>query len=141
MHVLSLPPNTRRGNNQLPFWLITDPSNSVTSSRHSKYPWKKLSCRFGESREFAAEWPWTFFSSTESSRKSQTSSVSWVIHASLLAQSIKNPSARRKIWFGSLGWEDPLEKGMAVLSGASPRTEEPGGLQSTKLYRQTQLSN
>ena len=35
----------------------------------------------------------------------------------------------------SLGWEDPLEQGMATtpvfLPGDSPWTEEPGGLQST----------
>ena len=33
----------------------------------------------------------------------------------------------------SLGWEDPLEEGMAthssILSGKIPWTEEPGGLQ------------
>ena len=32
----------------------------------------------------------------------------------------------------SLGWEDPLEKGMAthssILVGIIPQTEEPGGL-------------
>ena len=35
--------------------------------------------------------------------------------------------------FGSLGWEDPLEKGMAthssVLAWRTPWTEESGGLQ------------
>ena len=35
----------------------------------------------------------------------------------------------------SLVWEDPLENGMAthssVLAWRTPRTEEPGGLQST----------
>ena len=35
----------------------------------------------------------------------------------------------------SLGWEDPLEEGMAtsssILSWRIPWTEEPGGLQST----------
>ena len=37
----------------------------------------------------------------------------------------------------SLSWEDPLEKGMAthssILAWNIPRTEEPGGLQSTGL--------
>ena len=36
--------------------------------------------------------------------------------------------------FQSLGWEDPLEKGMTILSSILawkiPRTEVPGGLQS-----------
>ena len=39
----------------------------------------------------------------------------------------------------SLGWEDPLEKGMAthfsVLAWKIPRTEEPGKLQSMGLQR------
>ena len=39
-----------------------------------------------------------------------------------------------EIWVGSLGWEDPLEKGMgthsSILSWRIPWTEEPGGLQS-----------
>ena len=40
----------------------------------------------------------------------------------------------RKTWVGSLGWDDPLEKGMAthssILAWEIPWTEEPGGLQS-----------
>ena len=43
-----------------------------------------------------------------------------------------------------LGWEDPLEEGMAVfLPGESPWTEQPGRLQSMGSQRaksQTQLS-
>ena len=39
----------------------------------------------------------------------------------------------------SLGWEDPLEKGMAphssILTWRIPWTEEPGGLQSMGLQR------
>ena len=39
----------------------------------------------------------------------------------------------------SLGWEDPLEEGMAtdssILAWEFPRTEEPGGLQSMGLQR------
>ena len=39
----------------------------------------------------------------------------------------------------SLGWEDPLEKEMAIhssiLAWKIPWTEEPGGLQSTGLQR------
>ena len=36
---------------------------------------------------------------------------SWV---SLGVQLVKNPPAMREAWVGSLGWEDPLEKGKAV---------------------------
>ena len=47
---------------------------------------------------------------------------------------VKNLSAIRETWVRFLGWEDPLEKGMAthsnILAWKIPRTEEPGGLQS-----------
>ena len=36
---------------------------------------------------------------------------SWV---SLVVQTIKNPHAMRETWVQSLGWEGPLEKGMAT---------------------------
>ena len=51
-----------------------------------------------------------------------------------VAQMVKNPPAVQEIWVQSLGWEDPLGKGMAthssMLAWRIPRTEEPGGLQS-----------
>ena len=34
--------------------------------------------------------------------------------ASLVAQLVKNPSAMRETWVRSLGWEDPLQKGVAI---------------------------
>ena len=34
--------------------------------------------------------------------------------ASLVAQLVKNLPAMQETWVGSLGWEDPLEKGMAT---------------------------
>ena len=34
--------------------------------------------------------------------------------ASLVAQMVKNPPAMQKTWVRSLGWEDPLEEGMAT---------------------------
>ena len=46
-----------------------------------------------------------------------------------------------RVW--PLGWEDPLEKGLAthssILAWRIPWTEEPGELQSMRLQRQTQL--
>ena len=36
--------------------------------------------------------------------------------ASLVAQLVKNPSAMWETWVQFLGWEDPLEKGMAIHS-------------------------
>ena len=45
----------------------------------------------------------------------------------------------RETWVQSLGWEDPLEKGIAthssILAWRIPRTDEPGGLQSMYLRR------
>ena len=34
------------------------------------------------------------------------------IRDSLVAQKVKNPLAMQETWVQSLGWEDPLEKGM-----------------------------
>ena len=34
--------------------------------------------------------------------------------ASLVAQTVKNLPAMQKAWVRSLGWEDPLEEGMAT---------------------------
>ena len=43
---------------------------------------------------------------------------------------VKNPPAMQETWVQSLGWEDPLEKGMATHSSIRawriPWTEEPG---------------
>ena len=36
--------------------------------------------------------------------------------ASLVAQLVKNPPAMQETWIRSLGWKDPLEKGMATHS-------------------------
>ena len=36
--------------------------------------------------------------------------------ASLVAQTVKNPPAMWETWVQSLGWEDPLEEGMATYS-------------------------
>ena len=36
--------------------------------------------------------------------------------ASLVAQMVKNPPAVLETWVQSLGWEDPLEEGMAIHS-------------------------
>ena len=53
--------------------------------------------------------------------------------ASQLAQMVKNLPAMQATWVPSLGWEDPLEKGMAThsstLAWRSPWTKEPGALQ------------
>ena len=46
---------------------------------------------------------------------------------------VENLPAGQETWVQPLGWEDPLEKGMAtcssILARRIPWTEEPGGLQ------------
>ena len=55
------------------------------------------------------------------------------------ASVVKNLPAVQETRVQSLGWEDPLEEGMAthssILSGEIPSTEEPSGLQSTGSQR------
>ena len=59
--------------------------------------------------------------------------------ASLVAQMVNNLPAMQKAWVPCLGWEDLLEKGMAILSRILawriPWTEDPGELQSMGLQR------
>ena len=53
--------------------------------------------------------------------------------AFLVAQMVNNLPSVWETWFQSLGWKDPLEKGMAthssILAWRIPWTEEPGRLQ------------
>ena len=62
-----------------------------------------------------------------------------------MAQTKKNLPVVQETGVRSLCWEDPLEKGMvthsSILAWRIPRTEEPGGLQSTDSQSWTQLSN
>ena len=53
--------------------------------------------------------------------------------ASLVAQIVKSLPAVQETQVRSLGWEDPLEKGIAtpssiIIAWRTPWTEEPGGL-------------
>ena len=61
-----------------------------------------------------------------------------------MAQTVKSLPAVRETWVLSLGWEDPLEKEMAIHAGVLawkiPWMEEPGGLQSMGSQRVTSLS-
>ena len=56
-----------------------------------------------------------------------------------MAQKVKSPPAMQETQVQSLGWEDPLEEGMAihssVLAWRISWTEEPGGLQYMGLQR------
>ena len=57
----------------------------------------------------------------------------------MVAQMVKSLPAMREAWVQSLGWEDPLEKEMAIhsstLAWKIPWMEEPDRLQSTGLQR------
>ena len=52
---------------------------------------------------------------------------------------VKNLPAVKETWVQSLGWEDPLEKRMAMYSSIVawrvPWTEEPDGLQSMEFAK------
>ena len=56
-----------------------------------------------------------------------------------LAQTVKNLPAMQEMQIRSLGWEAPLEEGMAtqssILAWRIPWTEEPGRLQSLRSQR------
>ena len=51
-----------------------------------------------------------------------------------MAQTVKQLPAIQESWVRSLGWEDPLENGMAtyfsIFAWRIPWMEEPGGLYS-----------
>ena len=69
--------------------------------------------------------------------------ITW---ASLVAQMVRNLTAMQETWVRSLGWEDPLGKGLAinssVLAQRTSWTERPGGLQSMGSQRiRTQLGD
>ena len=66
-------------------------------------------------------------------------STTTVFRASLVAQMAKNLPAMQETQVQSLGWKDPLEKGLtthsSILAWRIPWTEEPSGLQSMGLQR------
>ena len=59
--------------------------------------------------------------------------------ASVVVQMVENLPAMQETWVRSLGWEDPLEEGMAthssILAWRISWTEKPGGLQAMGLQR------
>ena len=61
-----------------------------------------------------------------------------------MAQRVKNLLAVQETWDQSLGGEDSLEEEMAmqssILACKISWTEEPGGLQSMRLWSHTQLA-
>ena len=86
----------------------------------------------GLSRVFSTVQKHQFFS-TQPSLWASSHIHTWLLD-SLVAQMVKNLPLMQETWVQSLGWEDPLEEGMAthfsILAWRTPWTEEPGGLQS-----------
>ena len=68
-----------------------------------------------------------------------------IYRTSLVAQMVKRLSTLRETRVQSLGWEDPLEKEMAIhsstLAWKIPWTEEPSRLQSMGSQSWTRLSD
>ena len=63
-----------------------------------------------------------------------------------MAQTVKNPPTTQETWIRFLGWEDPLEEGMAthssILAWRFLWTEEPGGAMAHGVAKSwTRLSN
>ena len=58
----------------------------------------------------------------------------FIYWASPMTQMVKNLPVMQETWVQSLGWEDPLEKGIAthssILAWRISRIEEPAGPQS-----------
>ena len=56
-----------------------------------------------------------------------------------MAQAVRNLPAMQETWVQTLGWEDPLEEGMAthssILAWRIPGTGEAGGLPSLGSHR------
>ena len=61
---------------------------------------------------------------------------------SLVAETVKHPPAVQETQIQSMGWEDPLEKGMAthysILAWRIPWMEEPGGLHTVHEVTESQ---
>ena len=88
------------------------------SQHHSLFQWVALHIKWPKYGNFS-------FSISPSNEYS-------IVRASLVAQIVKNLPAMQGTWLWSLGWEDPMEKGIAthstILAWGIPWTKEPGGL-------------
>ena len=70
-------------------------------------------------------------------------SGTWASQVEVVVKNQLSTQDMQETWVWSLGWEDPLEEGMAthsnVLAWRIPGTGEPGGLPSGVAQSQTQL--
>ena len=63
----------------------------------------------------------------------------------MVAKMVKNLPSMQETWVHSLGWEDPLGKGMtthsSILAWTLPWIEKPAELQFMELQSQTAIQN
>ena len=66
------------------------------------------------------------------------------IEVTFLGDSASKESVRQESWVRSLGWEDPLEEGMAahssILAWRIPWIEAPAGLQSIGSHKESDMT-
>ena len=131
-----------------PFGRSTQPHGEAGVSRSSwtsQEPWEMstwdLNASGPRSWEAGCSWPGEEGQFLGNSRLVTPSALfpsvwvlAWVHWTSLVAQTVKHLSTMRETQVPSLGWEDPLEKEMAINSSTItwkiPWTEEPVRLQS-----------
>ena len=68
-----------------------------------------------------------------------------ILRASLVAQTVENLPAVQETWVGSLGWEDPMEKGVAThpifLPGEFHGLHSPWGLKESDMTERLSLTS
>ena len=122
----------------LKFWNKRWENENCQKFEVEPQPLKKSSRREIILKEFSGWNPQVYSGNRSASNSACPGSVltryKYIIWGEMVAQMVKNLPAKQKIWARSLGWEDPLEKGMAthsnILAWRMPWTEEPGQLQS-----------
>ena len=118
----------------IPLLLIFHKSRKFTSLNREKFPYiQMVTIIFCSSSKYSPLWPLhsqrIIFSFSLIFRKLKERDIPTV------AQMVKNLPAMQETRVQFLGWEDPLEKGMAIhsstLAWRSPWMEEPRRLPST----------
>ena len=118
----------------LKFWNKRWENENCQKFEVEPQPLKKSSRREIILKEFSGWNPQVYSGNRSASNSACPGSVltryKYIIWGEMVAQMVKNLPAKQKIWARSLGWEDPLEKGMAthsnILAWRMPWTEEPG---------------
>ena len=113
-------------------WLEQDDAadnpTALASEDHTRYHSHRARCTVGDGLTPLSSTPYSHFFITSIEKGTY-------LWASLVAQMVKNLPAIQETQVQSLGWEDPLEKGMAthssILAWRISWTKEPGGLPST----------